>query len=71
VDAKGGAEIAHAADALSPRAGFEHLIATDDEAYTYNKRTNYLAAVSEHQMILRALEHPGHPQATAAAWEEG
>ena len=33
------------------------IISTDDESYTYNKRVNYLSPVSEHQMILRALEH--------------
>ena len=32
------------------------LIATDDEAYTYNKRVNRLAIVQEHQMILKAVE---------------
>jgi len=35
----------------------ECLLATDDETYTYNKRVNYLSAVGEHQMILRALKH--------------
>lgn len=35
----------------------ECVIATDDESYTYNKRANYLSAVAEHQMILRALAH--------------
>lgn len=35
----------------------ECLIATNDEAFTYNKRVNYLSAVAEHQMILRALKH--------------
>jgi ParB-like chromosome segregation protein Spo0J len=38
-------------------AEVECLLATDDEAYTYNKRANYLSAVGEHQMILRALKH--------------
>jgi hypothetical protein len=33
------------------------LIATDDESYTYNKRTNYLSPVSEHLMILKALKY--------------
>jgi hypothetical protein len=33
------------------------LLATDDEAYTYNKRVNYLSPISEHHMILRALRH--------------
>lgn len=34
----------------------ECLIATDDEAYTYNKEINRLAAVQEHRMIVRAIE---------------
>lgn len=34
----------------------ECLIATDDEAYTYNKRINRLAIIQEHQMILNAVE---------------
>lgn len=33
------------------------LIATEDEAYNYNKRVGYLSTVSEHLMILRALKH--------------
>ena len=33
----------------------ECLVATDDEAYTYNKRTNYLPPIAEHFMILKAL----------------
>ena len=33
------------------------LIATDDEAYTYNKRVNRLAPIQEHYMILKALQH--------------
>lgn len=32
------------------------LIATDDEAYTYNKRISRLAIVQEHRMILSAIE---------------
>lgn len=32
------------------------LLATDDESYTYNKRTNYLSPIGEHHMILKALE---------------
>src|SRR6476661_1862913 len=32
------------------------LIATDDEAFTYNKRVNRLATVQEHYMIVRATE---------------
>jgi hypothetical protein len=35
----------------------ECLIATADEAYTYNRRVNYLSTIGEHQMILRALRH--------------
>ena len=38
-------------------AEVECLLATNDEAFTYNKRVNYLSAVAEHQMILRALKH--------------
>ncbi len=32
------------------------LVATDDEAFTYNKRINRLATVQEHKMILKAIE---------------
>ncbi|WP_109355917.1 plasmid partitioning protein RepB C-terminal domain-containing protein [Sphingorhabdus sp. EL138] len=32
------------------------LIATEDEAFTYNKRVNRLALVQEHKMILRAVK---------------
>ncbi len=32
------------------------LLATDDESYTYNKRTNYLSPIGEHYMILKAIE---------------
>lgn len=32
------------------------LVATDDEAFTYNKRVNHLATIQEHLMIVRALE---------------
>lgn len=32
------------------------LVATDDEAFTYNKRISRLAAVQEHRMILQAVE---------------
>lgn len=32
------------------------LVATDDEAFTYNKRISRLAAVQEHRMILQAIE---------------
>ncbi len=33
------------------------LIATDDEAYTYNKRVNRMATIQEHLMILKATRH--------------
>ena len=32
------------------------LVATDDEAFTYNKRINRLATIQDHQMILKAIE---------------
>jgi hypothetical protein len=32
------------------------LLATDDEAFTYNKRISRLAAVQEHRMILKLIE---------------
>jgi ParB-like chromosome segregation protein Spo0J len=32
------------------------LVATDDEAYTYNKRVNRLAIIQEHKMILMAIQ---------------
>lgn len=31
------------------------IVATDDEAYTYNKRVNYAPAIAQHFMILKAL----------------
>jgi hypothetical protein len=31
------------------------IFATDDEAYTYNKRVNHIPPVAEHFMILKAL----------------
>lgn len=34
----------------------ECLVSTDDEAFTYNKRINRLAAVQEHRMIVKAVE---------------
>lgn len=42
------------------------LIATDDEAYTYNKRINRLAIIQEHKMILKAIER-GVSEARLAA----
>lgn len=38
-------------------ADVECLVATTDEAYTYNRRVNYLSTIGEHQMIMRALRH--------------
>ncbi len=32
------------------------LVSTDDEAFTYNKQVNRLAAVQEHRMILKLIE---------------
>lgn len=32
------------------------LVATDDEAFTYNKRVSRMAIVQEHKMILKAIE---------------
>ena len=43
----------------------ECLVSTDDEAYTYNKRINRIAAVQEHRMIKRAVER-GVPEAQIA-----
>jgi hypothetical protein len=34
----------------------ECLVATDDEAFTYNKRVNRLAIIQEHKMIVKAIE---------------
>jgi hypothetical protein len=41
--------------------GVACLIATEDEAFTYNKRINRLATIQEHKMILKAIER-GVPQ---------
>ena len=45
----------------------ECLVSTDDEAYTYNKRINRLAAVQEHRMIVRAVERGVPAQRIAEA----
>lgn len=45
----------------------ECLISTDDEAYTYNKRLNRLAAVQEHRMIVRAVDRGVRPERIAEA----
>lgn len=41
------------------------LIATDDEAYTYNKRVNRLSSLQEHAMLLRAVEKGVPPERLA------
>jgi ParB-like chromosome segregation protein Spo0J len=38
-------------------ATVECLLATDNEAYTYNKRVNHIPPIAQHHMILRALAH--------------
>jgi hypothetical protein len=45
-------------DVLRKRGDLEVvcLIATDDEAFTYNKRVSRIAIVQEHKMILKAIE---------------
>ncbi|OHD05240.1 plasmid partitioning protein RepB C-terminal domain-containing protein [Sphingopyxis sp. RIFCSPHIGHO2_12_FULL_65_19] len=43
------------------------LVATDDEAITYNKRINRIATVQEHKMILRAIEQGVSPERLARA----
>lgn len=43
----------------------ECLIATDDEAYTYNKRISRLATIQEHYMILKAIERGVSEEAIA------
>ena len=32
------------------------LVATDDEAFTYNKRVSHIAIIQEHKMILNAIK---------------
>ena len=41
--------------------GVACLVATEDEAFTYNKRINRLATIQEHKMILKAIDR-GVPQ---------
>lgn len=43
------------------------LIATDDEAYTYNNRLNRLSTIQEHFMIRRAIERGVSPERLAKA----
>jgi len=43
------------------------LVATDDEAYTYNNRVNRLSTVQEHYMIRRAIDRGVAPMRLAKA----
>ena len=43
------------------------LISKDDEAFTYNKRVNRIAAIQEHRMILKAVERGVSEQRIAKA----
>jgi ParB-like chromosome segregation protein Spo0J len=43
------------------------LVATDDEAYTYNKRINRLAIIQEHRMILKAIQRGASEERIARA----
>jgi len=43
------------------------LLSSDDEAYTFNKRTSRLAIIQEHKMILRAIELAASEDRIAAA----
>lgn len=45
----------------------ECLVATDDEAYTYNKRINRLSATQEHRMVVRAVDRGVSPEKIASA----
>jgi ParB-like chromosome segregation protein Spo0J len=56
-------EILKARDVLEVRC----LMATDDEAYTYNKRVNFLPAIAEHYMILKAITNGVSEETIAAA----
>jgi hypothetical protein len=43
------------------------LVATDDEAYTYNNRINRLSTIQEHLMIKRAIDRGVSPERLASA----
>jgi len=43
------------------------LVATDDEAYTYNNRVNRLSTIQEHYMIRRVIERGVSPERLAKA----
>lgn len=43
------------------------LVATDDEAYTYNNRINRLSTIQEHYMLRRAIDRGVSPERLASA----
>ena len=43
------------------------IVATDDEAFTYNKRVNRIAIIQEHRMILKAIERGASEERIAKA----
>jgi ParB-like chromosome segregation protein Spo0J len=43
------------------------IVATEEEAYTYNKRINPLSTIQEHQMIIKALKNGLSEERIAAA----
>ena len=45
----------------------ECIIASDDECFTYNARVNRLNPISEHKMIMKAVQHGVRPERIAAA----
>src|SRR5262245_9036486 len=45
----------------------ECIIASDDESFTYNARVNRLNPISEHKMIMKAVQHGVRPERIAAA----
>jgi ParB-like chromosome segregation protein Spo0J len=47
------------------------LLATDDEAYTYNRHVNHIPAVAQHFMLLEALKNGLTEERIAAALDEG
>lgn len=54
-------------DILRDECSIRCLIATDDEAFTYNKRVSRLAPIQEHYMILRAIQNGSSEQRIASA----
>jgi RepB plasmid partitioning protein/ParB-like nuclease domain len=43
------------------------ILATDDEAYTYNRRVSYVPPIAQHLMLLRVLENGVSEERVAAA----